>query len=33
MVSLLNTKKSMGDDAQEALLLIAKAQYAAGEFQ
>ncbi|CAD8071247.1 unnamed protein product [Paramecium sonneborni] len=32
MVALLENKKSMGDDAQEALLLFAKAQYAAGEF-
>lgn len=33
MVALLDTKKSMGEDAQEALLMIAKAQYAAGEFK
>jgi len=33
MIALLDTKKSMGEEAQEALLLIAKAQYAAGEFK
>lgn len=32
MVNLLDTKKSMGSEAQEALLLFAKAQWAAGEF-
>lgn len=33
MIALLDTKKSMGEEAQEALLMIAKAQYAAGEFK
>jgi V-type H+-transporting ATPase subunit D len=32
MINLLDTKKSMGTEAQEALLLFAKAQWAAGEF-
>lgn len=32
MINLLDTKKSMGNEAQEALLLFAKAQWAAGEF-
>lgn len=33
MIALLDNKKLMGEEAQEALLMIAKAQYAAGEFQ
>ena len=32
MVGLLETKKKMGDEVQEALLLFAQAQWAAGEF-
>lgn len=32
MINLLDTKKSMGTEAQDALLLFAKAQWAAGEF-
>jgi len=31
MVALLDTKKKMGDEVQEALLLFANAQYVAGE--
>ena len=31
MVALLDTKKKMGEEVQEALLLFANAQYVAGE--
>jgi len=32
MIALLDTKRKMGEEAQEALLLFAKAQWAAGDF-
>ncbi len=32
MIGLLENKKKMGDEVQEALLLFAQAQWAAGEF-
>lgn len=33
MKSLLESKKSMGDQCKEAFFLMAEAKYAAGEFQ
>jgi len=32
MKQLLETKKRMGDEMQEALLMVAKAEWAAGQF-